>query len=115
MNHKELVSKLQQIKSITEECLGELSDGNKGTGDGRGSGVKKTPASKALTDHILILRSAGFLKQPKTAKEVHNKLYPTYPCNLNRVEVALLRLSQKRQLRKTSKSQGDKEVLAYVW
>jgi len=64
---------------------------------------------------ILQLREQKFFKQPKISSEVHKKLQPTYHCDLNRVEVALLRLNKKKQLRKSLKLIGDKKIIAYVW
>ena len=52
---------------------------------------------KSLSDHIIKLRNDGFFSQPKTAEETHAKLNVKYPCELNRVEVALLRLAGKNQ------------------
>lgn len=79
--------------------------------------AKKPRTSKivSLPDLILRLRDQGFFKQPKIALEVHKKIQPIYPCDFNRVEVALLRLYKKRQLRKTSKIVKDKKNIAYVW
>ena len=76
-----------------------------------------TPAKdkRKLTDHILELRNKGFLSQPKTAEEVHKKLQETYHCELNRVAVALLRLSNRKQLRRASKVIDKKTYQAYVW
>src|ERR1700733_225282 len=63
-----------------------------------------TPKDKRkLSDYILQLRDNGFHSQPKTAEETHVKLQETYPCELNRVAVALLRLSKRKQLRRASK------------
>ncbi len=63
----------------------------------------------------ITVRDQGIFKQPKTAKEAHAKLQLHYPCDLNRVEVALLRLQKRKQLRKASKGTGDKKQVAYVW
>lgn len=55
------------------------------------------PKRKSSLPHsILQLREQKFFKQPKTPLEVHKKLRPTYHCDLNRVEVALLRLNKKK-------------------
>lgn len=75
----------------------------------------KASDSQSLGDHIVNLRGKKYFSQPKTAREVHTKLQSIYPCDLNRVEVALVRLSQKKQLRKTSKILNGKKILAYVW
>lgn len=76
--------------------------------------IAKIQKKNSLPTLILQLREKGFFKQPKIPQEVHKKLQPIYPCDLNRVEVALLRLYKKRQLRKTSKIVGRKKVIAYV-
>lgn len=70
---------------------------------------------RALNDHIIDLRNKGFFSQPKTAGETHSKLQDTYSCERNRVEVALLRLSKRHQLRLTSKVVDNKRYQAYVW
>jgi hypothetical protein len=83
---------------------------DKGSGD-----ADKASDSKALPAHILKLRDKDFFKGPKTAGEVREKLKSTYPCEHDRVAMALLRLQRRRLLRKSSKVIGDKKQLAYVW
>jgi hypothetical protein len=68
-----------------------------------------------LSKHILALREKDFFKQPKISSEVHAKLETSYPCALNRVAVALVRLHKGRKLRKTSKLVNKKRLTAYVW
>jgi hypothetical protein len=76
---------------------------------------QKIKAGKqSLSDHILELRDNGFFSQPKTAEETHTKLNPKYPCESNRVAMALLRLADGRQLRKTSKTISGKKYKAYA-
>lgn len=70
---------------------------------------------KRLPELILALRDSGFFHEPRTAGEVHVKLLETYNCLLNRVQMALLRLHRRRELRKTVKKAGDQERTAYVW
>lgn len=70
---------------------------------------------KTLSVHIIELRDASFFSKPKTAEETHTKLNGKYPCELNRVEVAVIRLAGRRQLRKASKVINKKEYQAYVW
>ena len=87
-------------------------------GPGQRSNPKKNgkgPTQKSLSAHILKLRDQGFFKEPKTAHEVQVKLRPVYPCELDRVAMALLRLQRRKQLRKTSKMVGKKKQVAYVW
>ncbi len=70
---------------------------------------------RKLSDHIIELRDKGFFSQPKTAEEVHKKLQESYHCELNRVAVALFRLSKRQQLRRASKVVDKKSYQAYVW
>lgn len=70
---------------------------------------------KTLSDHIIELRDARFFSQPKTAEETHAKIVGKYHCELNRVEVALIRLAGRKKLRKASKTANDKKYKAYVW
>ncbi len=85
------------------------------------SGGKKSPKTKltgdksTLRSRVLDLRDANFFKQPKIASEVHTKLQATYSCDLNRVEVILLRISKKKLLRVTLKVVDGKKKKAYVW
>ena len=72
-------------------------------------------SKKSITDHILDVRAAGFFSQPKTADETHKKLQGKYPCELNRVAVALLRMAINKQLRKATKTVDNKKYKAYVW
>jgi len=79
---------------------------------------RKAAASKGkrrLTDHIIEFREKGFFAQAKTAEETHAKLQKSYHCDLNRVAVALFRLSKRRQLRRATKVVDKKEYQAYVW
>ncbi|MDD5544078.1 MAG: hypothetical protein PHX83_12975 [Acidobacteriia bacterium] len=115
MDKKTLIVKLQQIQALVQESLKEIG--------GRGNGRQKTsrkPAAKGasaktLPGHILRLREEGFFKQAKTSNEVHAKLQSVYPCDANRVAMALLRLQRRKQLRKSSKVIGKKKQAAYVW
>ena len=82
---------------------------------------KKLPTSLhkkerlTLVDYLIKLREEKFFFQPKTAIETHTKLKELYPCDLNRVAVALLRLATKKELRITSKRIDAEEYKAYVW
>lgn len=73
------------------------------------------PDAKSLSDHIISLRRSDIFKQPLVPQEVHKKLEGFYRCDLSRVKVELIRLQKRGQLRKTSKSIGDKKYIAYVW
>jgi hypothetical protein len=70
---------------------------------------------KGLPDHILALREAGFFREPRSSSEVHAKLMESYHCLPDRVQMALLRLYRRRDLRKTVKKDGDQEQSAYTW
>ena len=74
-----------------------------------------TSKRKTLRDHILSLRDEGFFSEPRTAQETHQEVQKSYPCELNRVEVVLYKLAQKRQLRKANKTINGKEYNAYAW
>lgn len=115
MNRGELFSTLQQIKALAERALG-ISAGHK-TRHREVHTEKDANLSpkKTLTTHLIKLRSSGYFKEARTAKEVHLKLKATYPCELNRVAVALFRLHKSKQLRKVSKLFEKKKQVAYVW
>ena len=68
----------------------------------------------ALPDHILKLRDTGFFDSAKTSSEVHARLQTKYPCEPNRVAMALLRLHRRRELRKASKATGGRKQVAFV-
>jgi|SRR6267142_5335385 len=68
----------------------------------------------ALPDHILKLRDTGFFDSAKTSSEVHARLQTKYPCEPDRVAMALLRLQRRRELRKASKATGGRKQVAYV-
>ena len=104
-NLKQILSRLKRLEIAVFGTAG-------------GGLIKKTPKTikkNSLPKLIIQLRGQGFFKQPKTPLEVQKKLQPIYPCDPNRVEVALLRLHKKKQLRKTSRIVGGKKVLTYVW
>ena len=76
---------------------------------------KSGKTKKSLSGYIKNLRDNGFFSQPKTAAETHTKLHGSYHCELNRVAVALMRLADRKQLRKAAKSLAGKKYRAYVW
>jgi len=71
--------------------------------------------TKNLSAFILDLREAEFFKQPKTGHEVHAALHGKYHCEIDRVQMALLRMQRKKDLRKAKKNEDGKEQVAYVW
>lgn len=110
MSNKNLVSTLEEIQKLVDRALKQVGE-NTGVATVH---TKKTSVSGSLPDLILGLRANGFFKQPKTAKEVHAELESNYPCEPDRVNVALLRLLKRKQLRKVNKLVGDKKTIAYV-
>jgi hypothetical protein len=62
----------------------------------------------------LDLKDKRFFSIPKTAEETYEELQKIYPCEDNRVAVALLRLANKKQLRKATKIIKEKKYRAYV-
>lgn len=99
----DILRRLEKLEKVVL-AVGEKSPKKKGTGN-----------NDNLRGKVLNLRDTNFFKQPKVASEVHAKLQSTYPCDLNRVEVVLLRMSKKKLLRVTSKSIDGKKKKAYVW
>lgn len=81
----------------------------------RRGAVGKPKDKQKLPDHIIELRTRGFFAQPKSAGETHQKLKGTYHCEADRVAMALLRLAERKQLRKASKVIDKKTFQAYVW
>ena len=75
---------------------------------------KNSKKKKSLSGHLLELHMKGFFKAPKTAIEAHGEVLKKYPCELNRVAVALVRLSTNRELRTVSKTLSGKKYRAYV-
>lgn len=120
MNRKTLVASLKQIETLVVDCLKAVEDNHAASP----KASKEAPASKqgrkhssglTLPDCIVEVRDAGFFKEPRTAREVHEKLRSTYPCELNRVVMALLRLNERKRLRRASKLVDKKKQVAYVW
>ena len=70
---------------------------------------------RTLNDYIVALREEGFFSQPKTAESVYDRLQQEYHCERNRVDVALFRLAEKKELRKSSTVVDSKRLKAYVW
>lgn len=101
---KNILNRIEKLeKAVFVQKLNKISD------------TKINTASGSLPNRILELRKADFFKQPETSQEVHAKLQPTYPCDLDRVNMALLRLFKKKLLRITSKTIKGKKLKAYVW
>ena len=116
MENKKLKQNLEHIKILVDECLIELGAiKNESTNVKRSKVAATLSSPKTLSDYILDLRDDKFFAQPKTVKEVHEKMQSVYHCELNRVAVALIRLQGKKQLRKASKTIEEKSVIAYAW
>jgi len=77
--------------------------------------LAKKGKANTLSDLLMGLRDSGFFLHPKTSEETHIKLQEQYHCEENRVAVALLRLANRRLLRKASKIMNGKKYHAYVW
>ncbi len=83
---------------------------------------KAQPAAVAsLPERIIALRdSLDFFRTSKTSEEVlaefQDSSKPTYyPCEPDRVGMALVRLIKRGELRKISKEIEGKKKIAYVW
>jgi hypothetical protein len=115
MNREKLIGALRQIEILVAECLRAVGDSSKPVPSGRKPKPNQQAGKNALPERILELRDKGFFPQPKTAREVQAKLNPVYSCEVDRVMMALLRLNERKQLRKASKVVDGKRQVAYVW
>ena len=98
---------VRRLKRLEEAVFGSRSLRETG-------GATKRDRRARLPDHILKLRDSGFFDSAKTSGEVHERLQSKYPCEADRVAMALLRLRRRRELRKSSKAIEGKKQLAYV-
>ena len=64
-----------------------------------GKREQKADSRTSLPSLILKLRDGGFFKQPQSANDVYKKLSPTYSCKIDRVNMALKRLKERKKLR----------------
>jgi hypothetical protein len=116
MNQKMLVEKLTQAQGLLSECIAMTAQGFKPTCSPPPKATPELAAGKAtLPSQILSLRDKSFFKQAKTPQETHAGLQSSYPCELDRVVMALIRLARRRKLRKASKLNGRTRKTAYVW
>ncbi len=104
---------MEEIKSILEDHERRIAALEKSISQPREHTIKKD--KKTLSDYIIELREGGFFSKPQTADNTHKKLQGTYSCELNRVRVAILRIANKRQLRKATVTIAGKKYKAYVW
>jgi len=116
-DQKKILDLLEGIKKKVENIEKKLEIDNAEPSKQKEKPATKKPSGnkKSLPVHIIELRDGGFFSQSKTAQETHAKLGVKYPCELNRVAVVLVRLAERRQLRKASKVINKKEYQAYVW
>ena len=112
MARDSVVDSLRKIVALAEAAL---ADAEGQTSVDRPQLSQKKKSSRAIStsfpDHLIRLRDEGYFSAPKTPKKAHSKISETYPCDLNRVVVALLRVKKRRLLRRIG---SDKRV-AYVW
>src|SRR6266404_2680437 len=111
MKRQQFIEALRQIERLVAICLDAV-------GENRAAPTKHLAAAKLMANtlpaRILELRDKGFFAQPKTSRDVRAKLSTSYPCELNRVEVALPRLGERKKLRKASKLTDGRRQAAYV-
>jgi hypothetical protein len=115
MHEDKLMRTLRQIKVLASECLKEAGRHPSRHKEAGRKLITKASSAKTLPSHVLRLRDEGFFGQPKTASETRGKLQPVYPCDLDRVAMALLRLQRRKELRKASKIVNKSKQVAYVW
>lgn len=70
---------------------------------------------KSLPQIILVLRDSNFFTKPQTSNDVYQKIQTTYHCEPDRVTMALIRLADRKKLRKASKTVNKQHLNAYVW
>jgi hypothetical protein len=104
VSEKELLTRIERLE---EAVFGSMRPKEVTAGP-------KSVQTMALPDHILKLRDTGFFNSAKTSSEVHARLQTKYPCEPDRVAMALLRLQRRRELRKASKVTGGRKQVAYV-
>lgn len=108
-----LAQKLIQAQRLIDECVGMLGTPQEPR---RAGAVKMVDHNReGIQRYLLDLRDRGFFKQAKVASEVHAELQASFPCELNRVAVALLRMHKKQELRKLSKIVDKSRKTAYAW
>ncbi|MDD5302740.1 MAG: hypothetical protein PHS14_06475 [Elusimicrobia bacterium] len=69
---------------------------------------------RTLPDHILELRDKGFFSKPQTSTDVHEALNDTYPSEFDRVAMALIRLADRKELRRLTKTVDGKKYKAFA-
>jgi hypothetical protein len=115
MKDEQLVKRLRLIETLVAECLRAAGAASVRTAPARKANLSPELVRNVLPDRIVKLRDKGFFSKPRTAREVQEKLNPTYSCEVDRVSMALLRLVKRKKLRKASKIVDSKRQIAYVW
>ena len=93
MNKEKIISSLRQIEGLVAECLREIGEKNpRASARVKTSAVRAPAVKNTLPSRLIFLRDQDFFKQPQTALETHKKIQPEYPCEVDRVAMALLRL-----------------------
>ena len=115
MGEKEnVVVRLREIRRLADEVLQMIGTPARAKPKRKQKSQAIQTSRNTLPDHVLQLKEEGFFRQPHTVSEVHKKLQGIYPCDLNRVAVALYRLSKKRLLRRISEGAGKNKQVAYA-
>lgn len=109
MNHKEIKQIFKRLEKLEKRVFG------KDLVSSQDKKELKTSGKTSLPNLILKLRDGGFFKQPQSANDVYKKLSPTYSCKIDRVNMALKRLKERKKIRIADKIIKGKKVLAYVW
>jgi hypothetical protein len=116
MNRAKVVSSLRQIQVLVDDCLREAGEPDVASSRTRkSSGATAKVSRNTLPKRILELRTKEFFKVPRTAREAQEKLQSSYPCEVDRIAMALLRLNERKELRKASKVVDGKKQVAYAW
>lgn len=77
--------------------------------------IDKSRKKKSLPNLLLDFRDKNFFGEPKSVKEALKRISPIYSCKIDRVDMALRRLKERKQLRVADKIENGKKVVAYVW
>lgn len=99
----------RRIEKLEKKVFG------KDTKSGYGKKEQKKDSRISLPSLILKLRHGGFFKQPQSANDVYKKLSTTYSCKIDRINMALKRLKERKKLRIADKIIKGRKILAYVW
>jgi len=109
MDHKEIKQIFKRLEKLEKRVFG------KGIVSSQNKKELKTSGKTSLPNLILGLRGNGFFKKAQSAGDVYKKLLPTYSCKVDRVNMALKRLKERKKLRIADKIIKGRKILAYVW